>query len=477
MPLPVISVAQMRAWEQATWKTGVSEESVIRRAGHTFAHHLLEFTGPADAILVLAGKGHNGDDARAAMQLLPDDRATLLNVKEPEAALPLLEEWLVTHRSDQAWIVDGLFGIGLNRPLGDGWCKLIQAINRANLPAAAVDVPSGLDADTGRVQGEAVRAAVTVTFGAPKTGLLEPRAAELVGRLVVAPEIGLTPCPFTTDLQWIEASDFTGFPPRRPVTGHKGTFGHLGILAGSPGYHGAAVLAALGAQRAQPGLITLVVPEAIYCPVASQLRSTMVTTWEARQWKASLFDAIIIGPGLAHPVLPAGLKETVMALWRDFPGTVVADASALDWLEPRGTPCAAPRIITPHPGEAARMLGRIVSEVQADRPGTVRELSRRYGGCQVVLKGHHTVVGSAEGPVTVNSSGNPHLAQGGAGDVLAGWLAGWLAQPIVAKDLPKCVRYAVWRHGAAADQCSRHSRNWTIDDLVTALGNPNPSVV
>jgi NAD(P)H-hydrate epimerase len=288
------------------------------------------------------------------------------------------------------------------------------------------------------------------------------------------PNIGLVPCPISGELQWTLPDDFADFPPRRPVMGHKGTFGHLGIIAGSLGYHGAAVLSALGAQRAQPGLITLMVPEAVYVPVASQLRSTMVTPWEARRGDPSIFDAILFGPGLANPQLPGGLKETLVNLWRDFPETIVADASALAWLEPGPTRQGAKRVITPHPGEAARLLGEIVAEVQADRPAAVRELSNRYGGCQVVLKGHQTLAGDAHGPLSVNCSGNPHLAQGGSGDILAGWLAGLLAQSPLAKDFERCIRYAVWRHGLAADQLVRRMTNWNMDDLLAALGGAIP---
>jgi len=202
------------------------------------------------------------------------------------------------------------------------------------------------------------------------------------------------------------------------------------------------------------------------------LRSTMVTTWEAERWDATVFDAILVGPGLANPQLPAKVKETVATLWRDFPETIVADASALAWLEPGAYRPGANRIITPHPGEAARLLGKVVAEVQADRPAAVRELSRRYGGCQVVLKGHQSLVGCLEGPLFLNPSGNPHLAQGGSGDVLAGWLAGLLAQPALATELNRCVRFGVWRHGLAADQLTRRMANWNIDDLVAALGHP-----
>ena len=153
-----------------------------------------------------------------------------------------------------ALIIDGLFGIGLNRPLDGPWTWLIDFVNAAGVPILAVDVPSGLDADTGVAPGVAIQASLTLTLGAPKRGLLEASAVVFVGRLEVATEIGLVAGSHASETNWTLPQDFIGYPPRRPVASHKGTFGHLAIVAGSSGYHGAAVLAARGAQRAQPGL-------------------------------------------------------------------------------------------------------------------------------------------------------------------------------------------------------------------------------
>ena len=158
-------------------------------------------------------------------------------------------------RQKPALIIDGLFGIGLDRPLADDWKKFIETVNRSGIPILAVDVPSGLNADTGdpASPGVAIEAAVTLTVGAPKTGLLAQNAWACVGRLEVADDVGLTLCPHASELNWTVPEDFQGFPPRRPAAGHKGIFGHLGIIAGSLGFHGAAVLAArrgIGGRRA-----------------------------------------------------------------------------------------------------------------------------------------------------------------------------------------------------------------------------------
>ena len=308
MPVPVINLAQMREWERATWAAGQTEAGVIRRVGEKIAACALQLTRAGDAILILAGKGHNGDDARAAHQHLPDRRAEILDVTDPEAALAefhrktgtLPISGLSTSKGDRleacpTLLIDGLFGIGLDRPLDDGWKKFITAINQSKIPVLAVDVPSGLNADTGEVQGAAIEAAVTLTVGAPKTGLLAQGAWPLVGRLEVAADVGLVPCPHHTGLNWTLPGDFAGFPPRRAVAAHKGSFGHLAVVAGSFGFHGAAVLAARGAQRAQPGLVTLFTREEVYHPIASQLQAVMVNLWEP---EIKLFDsagAVLIG--------------------------------------------------------------------------------------------------------------------------------------------------------------------------------------
>lgn len=469
MPLPVVSIKQMREWEQRTWATGITESSVIERAGKAVAGYALRLTKTGDAVLVIAGRGHNGDDARVAAQNLPEREVTIIEAQEPADAIAKLKEWTAGHRPTRSLIIDGLFGIGLNRPLEGGWLELVQKLNETKIPILAVDVPSGLDAENGEPLGDAVCADVTVTMGAPKMGLLKSEAAEYVGRLEVAPDIGLIPCPFDSELSWVCPEDFDGYPPRRPDDGHKGRFGHLCIIAGSQGYHGAAVLAARGAQRAQPGLITLIVPSDVYIPVASQLRSTMVHPWQSGLWEAENFTAILCGPGLANYDLPQELKRDIQRAWQESPVPVVADASALDWL-PKGPTCPdALRIITPHPGEAARMLGKKTPEILADRQAALRQLSEQWGGCYVVLKGRQTLMGNHIGRIYVNCSGNPHLAQGGAGDLLAGWLAGFAAQPMLQTDILKVIRYAVWRHGAAADELCRTNPHWTLDELEAAL--------
>jgi ADP-dependent NAD(P)H-hydrate dehydratase / NAD(P)H-hydrate epimerase len=468
MPAPVISVAQMREWEKATWAAKRKPAQIISRVGHIVTWRVKQLTRPGDLIVILAGKGHNGDDARQTGQNLSDREVVLLNVLDPAVTLKEFNSQLSLR---PALIVDGLFGIGLNRQLDPPWIKLIDKVNQSPIPVLAIDVPSGLNADSGEPEGAAIRATVTLTLGAPKKGLLASSAWSYVGRLEVAPDIGLVPCPLVGEAQWTLAGDFDSFPPRRPVDGHKGTFGHLAIIAGSLGYHGAAVLTARGALRAQPGLVTLFVQESAYVPVASQLSTAMVHPWRPGAKLPDTSSAILFGPGLAAGDLPTDLKSQMRHLWQESPLPMLADASGLDWLPTGATPKKSIRVITPHPGEAARLLKSSTAEVQADRTSALREISKRYGNCWVALKGHQTLIGRHKGELFINGSGNPLLAQGGSGDVLAGYVGGLLAQPQLQADPTTTTRFGVWQHSAAADLLSSERTNWTVENLLDALGN------
>lgn len=468
MPVPVITVAQMREWEKATWASGQSEDAVMRRAGQAVAEQAQKMTAPGERVLVFAGKGHNGEDAKYAAKFLTGREVKLLQVFDPDATF---NEFKALLKDPPALIIDGLFGIGLNRPLAGNWNRLIQQINNSLVPILAVDVPSGLNADTGLPLNDAIHATCTLTLGAVKEGFLKVNAWPFVGRIEAAPDIGLIPYPFETAISFQTAEDFEKYPPPRPVEGHKGTFGHLAIIAGSVGFHGAAVLAARGAQRAQPGLITVATAEAVYQPVASQLQAVMVRPWETEPSLPDSISGVLVGPGLAAADVPESIRDFARKLWQESPLPLVVDASALEWLPPGGANTQAARVITPHPGEAARMLQTTNSAVQTDRPRTLRDLSQRFANCYVVLKGYQTLIGRGKESLFVNCSGNPLMAQGGSGDLLGGFIAGFLAQPELQKDAAKAIRYAVWAHGAAADKLSATKRNWTIEDLAGVLGS------
>jgi len=484
MPLPVISIAQMREWEAATWAAGRIEAEVIRRVGQSVARRAQSLTRAGDLLLLLAGKGHNGDDVRAAAEFLGDRKIILLNADDPMVLLAEFQRSILPAANQNeafpgesptappALIIDGLFGIGLNRPLAEPWQKVIAAVNAAGIPLLSVDVPSGLNTDTGETYGAAIEAQVTLTVGAPKTGLLAADAWRFVGRLEVAEDVGLVDCPVQGDYQWTLPGDFKNFPPPRKVQTNKGTFGHLSVIAGSFGFHGAAVLTTRGAQRAQPGLVTVFTQENVYHPVASQLQSAMVNVWQHDAKKMSVgFDALVVGPGLAARDLPPEVRHAVRHWWRDYEHPLVVDASALDLVVGEPFLKKYVRVLTPHPGEAARLLNWSIPKIQANRLQALRELSKKFGGAWVILKGHQTLIGRAEGKFFVNPSGNPHLAQGGSGDVLSGFIGGLLAQPLLQADAETTLRYAVWQHGAAADELQTTRANWTVEDMINKLGD------
>jgi NAD(P)H-hydrate epimerase len=468
MSLAVVTVGQMREWEKATWESGQTEAEVITLVGKQVALRALQLTRPGQSILILAGKGNNGADARAAGEHLQERKTDVIEIKQPELELAKLESAI---SSKPSLIIDGLFGIGISRVLSSEWISVIERINASRIPVLAVDIPSGLNGDTGKPHGAAVQAAVTLTVGAAKQGLLQPLALPFVGRLEVATDVGLTRCSASSDIQWTLPDDFEDYPPPRAAATHKGTYGHLVIVAGSMGYHGAAVLASRGAQRAQPGLITLHTMESVYHSVAPQTQAVMVSPWLPANKLAGSYTGALIGPGLASPDIPDQLKLLTRHLWRDLPFPVVVDASALDWVPLDPMPRNAIRILTPHPGEAARLLRSTSEQIQANRVDALRRISRRFSNCWVVLKGHQTLIGRSTGEIFVNSTGNPYLAQGGSGDLLSGYLAGLLAQPGLQKDVSKVIRFAVWQHGKAADQIQTQRSGWTIEELANALGN------
>jgi len=465
MPVPVVTVAQMREWEELSWQSGCLASDVMSQAGKAVSQKAVKMSRVSDVILFLVGPGNNGGDARLAAEHLFKREIQLVEVKKPKETLGKVESLI---GSRPALIVDGLFGIGLNRSLDDSWIKIIDLLNDRSCPLLAVDIPSGLNADTGKPMRASVQADVTVTFGAPKIGLTKDGASKYTGRLEVADNIGLVDCPSFEGLQWITKEDFANYPPERSVSAHKGDFGHLGILAGSCGWHGAAILAARAAIRAQPGLVTVVTTEDAYLPVACQLAQPMVHPWSKKARDTlNHCTAILMGPGLAGEI-PSSMRLEISRIWQESVMPVIVDASALDLLTESETPNEAVRVITPHPGEAARMLDMPISDIQADRPAALRMLAQKYN-CQVVLKGLHTLTGSASGEIFLNSSGNPYLAQGGSGDVLAGFLGGILAQPKLIQTLDRAISYAIWRHGEEADRLPAQAEGWGMDELIGQL--------
>ena len=386
-------------------------------------------------------------------------------------------------------VVDALFGTGLSRPLEGRFAAAVRFINnlagQRHWPVVAVDIPSGLCGRTGMPLGEAVRADMTVTCGLAKPGHFL-HGGSLIGRLEVA-DIGIPPQVVeTADLPGIllERRNVAAVLRPRPKSGHKGTFGHLLILAGSEGKTGAALLAANAALRSGCGLVTLAVPadlnpifeaalpEAMTVPLPHSEKTLAEADYDLICKLAENKEAVVMGPGLG---LELETGELVRRLHRRLKQPVVFDADALNLLAQRPicmAGCAGPRVLTPHPGEMARLLGmKDISVIQADR---LRAASWQNGagikdGNEIitVLKGAGTVICSSKGRWAVNSSGNSGLAVGGTGDVLAGLIGGLLAQ---GHPLWDAAAAGVFLHGLAGDLLAEtKSRGFTASELAAAL--------
>lgn len=415
---------------------------------------------------IVCGKGNNAGDGWALARLLtlagvetvvfspredvvlPPDAATNrqvargLGIKEAPWTALLADPSCL---SSFSVLVDALLGTGFRGEVAAEMAAVINALNDTDRPVVAVDLPSGVEADTGRVSGPAVRATLTVTFGLPKVGLLVYPGREYAGDLIVD-QIGLPP-PLLTDrataYYTLDQRELASFLPRRRPEAHKGTQGHLLVVGGSPGMTGAPVLAGLASLRSGAGLVTLGVRDGLDLP--EKPLELMVKPWSRLQWDD--YDAIVVGPGLS--TVPDGMELLATVLRLTKPCRLL-DADALNllaqspqwWAKAKG-----PLVLTPHPGEMARLCGLSTGAVQANRLGLVKEKAKEWG-VTLVLKGAATLVGNGDEPIYINSTGNPALATGGTGDVLAGMIGGLLAQGLA--PAPAAV-VGVYLHGQAGD--------------------------
>ena len=453
-------------------------------------------------IAVFCGPGNNGGDGIGAARLLlalgyevraflvgdrarmtPDARAM---EEKLTAAGGLLEPYDPDDRMTGVWLstcdcmVDALFGVGLSRPVGGGYLAAIQRINRCPAAVVACDIPSGVDGDTGEILGEAVRADVTVTFTLAKPGLYLGEGGPCAGEVRVA-DIGIPPELIHQQVirrqERIEViPGCTGLPlPKRPRTAHKGDFGKVFILAGSEGYTGAPVLASGAAVRSGAGLVFLGVPREIYPIVAVKCDEAMPfplpEEYDKILEKAKSCDVALIGPGLGRA---PETERLVLGLLADLDIPVVLDADGInavsghiDILDKR----SAPTILTPHDGEYQRLTGCALPI--RDRLTAARDFAKAHG-CVLVLKGHGTVTAAPDGRAIINGTGNPGMAKGGSGDVLAGMLAGLLGQKhwnCANTDLAERTAAVVWYHGLAGDRCAEELGEYgmTPVDMIRAI--------
>jgi ADP-dependent NAD(P)H-hydrate dehydratase / NAD(P)H-hydrate epimerase len=363
-------------------------------------------------------------------------------------------------------------GTGLNGDVREPYAATIQFINAQRLPVLAIDLPSGLDSDTGEVHGVAVRAAATLTMGLPKIGLLQHVATDYVGHLEVAdlgfPQAFVDEIP--SDIELITRADIAPLLPRRRASAHKGDFGHLLIVAGSEGYTGAPVLCAHAAARAGVGLVTLAVPRGIYPIVAANCPPEVMPRSFDKLDTLIGFDVVAIGPGMGQSPETRALASGFIA---NITVPTVVDADALNAIVaaralPEKAEGRAPMVFTPHPGEMARLVGSTGKEVQSRRWEVAREFAAKHD-VVTVLKGAGTVVTDGAGKLWVNSTGNPGMAKGGTGGVLTGIIGALLAQGSSALE---AARAGVFVHGLAGDLArDKHGeRAMLATDLIAQLG-------
>lgn len=424
--------------------------------GFVVARHLANL-GARPEIILLAGRDEVKGDAAVNL-------GVVLKMGLPVIAVRAPADWkkariAVFHATV---VVDAMFGTGLLKPLDGVFAEAVGDINKSSAFKVAVDIPSGLSADTFELIGPSVAADLTVALAAPKIAHIFPPAAERVGELVVAP-IGIPPALFedpALKLALVEESTLRRFFGQRKRDAHKGTYGHVLIVAGSVGKSGAAALAGRAALRTGAGLVTVATAAGALPSVARRMAELMtepLAETPERTIAASALDraaallkgkdAVLVGPGLTTN---ASTAEFVLGLLPKVKSPCVVDADGLNIVAARTDVLgrmAGPVVLTPHPGEFARLTGRSNEDVLRHRLELAPEFAAAHRAV-VVLKGHRTLVAGPDGRVFVNPTGNPGMATGGTGDVLGGMIAAQLAQE---KDTLGAALSAVYAHGLAGD--------------------------
>ena len=510
--MKVVTVEEMRRLEQRAEAAGVPAEKLMERAGRAVAMAVRdELQGAAGRhVVVLVGPGNNGGDGLVAARYLARWGANVtafvpVERREPDVLAATAEEFgcdvLTAHldpdgsvfgerigRADL--IIDALLGTGGGRPLEGPIADALSRVRGATASIVAVDLPSGVDADTGAIDARAVPADLTVVLGAPKLGLFHPGSARTSGRLMLA-DIGLPEDQGDARIELIDSAFVREVLPARTLGDHKGSFGRVLIVGGSRNYVGAPVLAARGAARIGAGLVTLATPASISGRVATMMPEATHRPiregghpddagLEDSPTVAELADAsgaMLVGPGLG---LGAGARGLVEEVFRR-PGSahfgpIVLDADALNALAERDgwhVGLASPATVTPHPGEMARLTGMTVAEIQDDRVGAARNGAAKWA-VTVVLKGAFTVVAEPDGRVAINPSALPVLGSAGTGDVLAGAITGLLAQGVPPYEAA-CA--AVYLHCAAGMLAARSNGDPTAGLLAGEVAENLPAAM
>jgi NAD(P)H-hydrate epimerase len=481
---PVLTRHEVRELDRrASAEAGIPSLELMENAGHGATELVLARFPEARRVGIVCGTGNNGGDGFVVARLLTTHgcRVRVLLAGDAErlrgdalansrawvdagGAITSLDEaslaGLDGALADVELVIDALFGTGLARELVGLERAVVERINAAGKPTLALDLPSGIDADTGAPLGVAVRADLTATFAELKRGLCTPSGRAHAGEIQVVP-IGIPPALGESvgyGVALLERADVArAIPPRTPLS-HKGSSGRVLVLAGSPGKLGAALLVATGALRAGAGLVTLAAEPGTAAVFEQRVLEAMTARIDPAAPEASLLgllertDVVALGPGLGTDDYARRVVEEVALR---FAGLIVADADAISCFAGRAELLAKARgrlVLTPHPGELARLLGSSIAAVEADRFTAVTEAVERTGQT-VLLKGAATLIAAKGERIAANSTGNPLLSTGGAGDVLAGVIAALLvgSEPYAAA----CA--GAYVHGAAADLLRRES--------------------
>ena len=506
----LVTAGEMQAMDARTIESfgipgRVLMESAGRGATRFFLDRILDRDG-SGSVGVIAGRGNNGGDgfvmarclaqkgipvkvyllsdsgrltgdAAANFALLAEMGITVTEIPNPDRFTSVQSTF---DRVDY-WI-DAILGTGLNSPVKGFFARVIELINRQRRPVFAVDVPSGLDADTGQILGACIRATATATFGYPKIGHWIYPGAGLTGHLAVV-DIGIPPgiAESVAPMQrLLTRASVRAALPRRNADAHKGVAGHLLVVAGSRGKTGAAAMTTLAAARVGAGLVTLGTAESLNPIAEMQLLEAMTLPLpETRPGvlgpdaatdilsSLSTKSCLALGPGIGMDAATEKMVHQLVSL-SAVPMVIDADglnhlAGHLDVLKDR----KAPVVLTPHPGEMARLTGKSIGAVQSDRVGSARDFACR-NRVHLVLKGARSVIAHPDGQVYINPTGNSGMASGGMGDVLTGAIAGMMTQGMAPE---RAVRCAVFVHGEAADILASRTGpvGYLAGDLIQAL--------
>jgi len=491
LPEALFRAADTRAADQrAASQYGLAGGVLMERAGSAACALLRERFPRARRVAVVCGPGNNGGDGYVLARLAQQAGLTVLVLSLADTAVlkgdasAAYDAWDKTGGTVQTFsveqlqacdvIVDALFGTGLERPLEGEWRAAIEAMNASGRPIFAIDIPSGLHADSGRVLGAAARAALTLSFIGLKAGLFTGQGREHSG-LILFDDLGVPDAVFagvTPLARRITEQNLRGLLAPRARHAHKGDAGRVLVVGGQPGMPGAARLAGEAAYRAGAGLVVLATHPAHAASLGAarpELIAYGVNDAPTFQPLLAGAHALAVGPGLGQGEWGRGLWQAVLAA--DKP--LVVDADALNLLAAQPS-SRADWVLTPHPGEAARLLGVSVADIQADRFAAAHAIAQRYGGV-CVLKGNGTLISHSESSMWLCDRGNPGLATGGSGDVLTGVIVALLAQGLAPIE---AARLGVWVHASAGDRVAANGeRGILASDLLAPLRDVINSIV